>query len=225
MKSALLEGLTVSRACSSGLNAIAIGAQHIASGAGDVVIAGGVESVTGLERGTSEFADNPRLIADMPQFLMPMGETAEIVAQRYKVTREQQDAYALQSQQRYAAAVEAGHIADEIAPMTVNWSKTDRQTGEVEILQGTVDRDECNRPSTTLEGLAGLKPVFNEQTGTVTAGNASQLSDGASMTLLMSEAKAIELGLTPLAYFRGFTVAGCEPDELGIGPCSRFPSC
>ncbi|MCK9505823.1 MAG: thiolase family protein [Porticoccaceae bacterium] len=216
-------GLTISRACSSGLNAIAIAAQHIASGAGDVAIAGGVESVTGLERGKSEFDENPRLVKELPQFLMPMGETAEIVAKRYNISREQQDQYALQSQQRYAAAVNDGRVADEIAPMTVKWRKEDRKSGQVEILEGTVASDECNRPDTTLEALANLKPVFNEETGTVTAGNASQLSDGASMTLLMSEAKAIELGLTPLAYFRGFAVAGCEPDEMGIGPVFAIP--
>jgi acetyl-CoA acetyltransferase family protein len=216
-------GLTISRACSSGLNAIAIAAQHIASGAGDVAIAGGVESITGLERGKSEFDENPRLVSELPQFLMPMGETAEIVAKRYNVTRDQQDAYALQSQQRYAAAVDDGRVADEIAPMTVKWRKEDRKTGQVDIVEGTVASDECNRPGTTLEALASLKPVFNEETGTVTAGNASQLSDGASMTLLMTEAKAIELGLTPLAYFRGFAVAGCEPDEMGIGPVFAIP--
>lgn len=216
-------GLTISRACSSGLNAIAIAAQHIASGAGDVCIAGGVESITGLERGKSEFDENPRLVNELPQFLMPMGLTAEIVAERYNVSREQQDQYALQSQQRYAAAAEAGLIADEIAPMTVNWLKEDKKAGTKEILEGTVSKDECNRPQTTLEGLAGLKPVFNEETGTITAGNASQLSDGASLTLLMSEKKAVELGLTPKAYFRGFTVAGCEPDEMGIGPVFAIP--
>ncbi|MCB1668353.1 MAG: thiolase family protein [Porticoccaceae bacterium] len=215
-------GMTLSRACSSGLNAISVAATQIASGCCDIAIAGGVESITGLERGKSEFEENPRLISEMPQFLMPMGETAEIVAKRYNVTRDQQDEYALQSQQRYAAAVEAGYVADEITPMTVKWRKEDRKTGEAETLEGTVDRDECNRPTTTLEGLAGLKPVFSED-GTVTAGNASQLSDGASMTLLMSESKAIELGLTPIAYYRGFAVAGCEPDEMGIGPVFAIP--
>jgi acetyl-CoA acyltransferase len=216
-------GMTLSRACSSGLNAISVAANQIASGCCDVAIAGGTESITGLGREKSEFEENPRLVNELPQFLMPMGETAEIVAERYNVTREQQDEYALQSQLRYAAAVEAGYVDDEIAPMTVQWKKEDRKTGEVEILEGTVSRDECNRPSTTLEGLASLKPVFDEETGTVTAGNASQLSDGASMTLLMSEEKAIELGLTPIAYYRGFAVAGCEPDEMGIGPVFAIP--
>ncbi len=215
-------GMTLSRACASGLNAIAVAANQIAAGCCDVVIAGGVESITGLERGTSTFEENPRLLTELPQFLMPMGETAEIVARRYKVTREQQDVYALQSQQRYASAVDAGLIDEEIAPMKVKWRREDRKTGEIEILDGVVSRDECNRPATTLEGLADLKPVFDEN-GTVTAGNASQLSDGASMTLLMSETTAADLGLTPLAYFRGFSVAGCNPDEMGIGPIFAIP--
>ena len=215
-------GMTLSRACSSGLNAISVAANQIASGCGDIAIAGGVESITGLGREKSEYEENPRLVSELPQYLMPMGETAEIVAKRYNVTREQQDEYALQSQLRYAAAVEAGYVKDEIAPMTVKWRKEDRKTGEVEILEGTVSRDECNRANTTLEGLASLNPVFSEE-GTVTAGNASQLSDGASMTLLMTESKAAELGLTPLAYYRGFAVAGCEPDEMGIGPIFAIP--
>lgn len=215
-------GMTLSRACSSGLNAIAVAANQIASGCCDIAMAGGVESITGLERGTSTFDENPRLLEELPQFLMPMGETAEIVASRYQISREQQDAYALQSQQRYAAAVEAGLVDDEITPMSVEWRKEDRKTGDVEILEGVVNSDECNRPSTTLNGLSALKPVFDEG-GTVTAGNASQLSDGASMTLLMTEATAANLGLTPMAYFRGFTVAGCEPDEMGIGPVFAIP--
>ncbi len=215
-------GMTLSRACSSGLNAIAVAANQIASGGCDIAIAGGVESITGLERGQSEFEENPRLVGEMPQFLMPMGETAEIVARRYQVSREQQDKYALQSQLRYAAAAEAGWVDDEIAPMKVQWRREDRQTGEIKIVEGVVSRDECNRPSTTLEGLSGLKPVFDEN-GSVTAGNASQLSDGASMTLLMSEESAAKLGLTPMAYFRGLSVAGCEPDEMGIGPIFAIP--
>ena len=215
-------GMTLSRACSSGLNAISVAANQIASGCCDIAIAGGVESITGLSREKSEYEENPRLVSDLPQFLMPMGETAEIVAKRYNVTREQQDEYSLQSQQRYAAAASAGFVADEIAPMAVKWKKENRETGEVEILDGEVNRDECNRPTTTLEGLAALKPVFDDA-GSVTAGNASQLSDGASMTLLMSEDMAVKLGLTPMAYFRGFVARGCEPDEMGIGPVFAIP--
>lgn len=215
---------TISRACSSGLNAIAVAATQIASGCAEVALAGGVESITGLERGTpAKFDDNPRLLADKPAVYMAMGNTAEVVARRYKVSREAQDLYALQSQQRYAAAFAAGYIGQEISPMTVKWRRViNKDTKETAIVEGTVDKDECNRADTTLDGLASLPPAF-EEGGTVTAGNASQLSDGASMTLLMSERRAQQLGLTPLAYFRGFAVAGCEPDEMGIGPVFAIP--
>jgi acetyl-CoA acetyltransferase family protein len=215
---------TISRACSSGLNSIAFAANQIASGCAQVAMAGGVESITGLERGTpAQFDENPRLLAEKPDIFMAMGNTAEVVARRYQVTRESQDEYALQSQQRYAAAVASGAIAEEIAPMMVNWRKViDKETKETAIVEGTVDRDECNRPTTTIEGLAKLAPAF-EDDGSVTAGNASQLSDGASMTLLMTEQRAEQLGLQPMGYFRGFTVAGCEPDEMGIGPVFAIP--
>jgi acetyl-CoA acyltransferase len=216
-------GLTISRACSSGLNSIAIAANQIASGCAEIIMAGGVESISGGRRGTpGEVQQNSRLLEEKPDIFMAMGNTAEVVARRYEISREYQDQYALQSQQRYAKAQKAGLIADEIAPMRVKWRKVDRDTGEEEIVEGVVDRDECNRPNTTLEGLAKLPPAF-EEGGTVTAGNASQLSDGASMTLLMSEKRAEQLGLEPLAYFRGFTVAGCEPDEMGIGPVFAVP--
>lgn len=215
---------TISRACSSGLNAISIAATQIASGCAEVAIAGGVESITGLERGTpAKFDEHPRLLAEKPAIFMAMGNTAEVVARRYKVSREAQDQYALQSQQRYAAADAAGYIREEIAPMKVKWRKVvNKETKETAVVDGLVDKDECNRPDTTLEGLATLPPAF-EEGGTVTAGNASQLSDGASMTLLMSERRAQQLGLQPLAYFRGFAVAGCEPDEMGIGPVFAIP--
>ena len=215
---------TISRACSSGLNAIAVAATQIASGCAEVALAGGVESITGLERGTpAKFDENPRLLAEKPAVYMAMGNTAEVVARRYKISREAQDRYALQSQQRYAAADAAGYVKEEIAPMTVKWRKViNKETKETALVEGTVDRDECNRADTTLEGLASLPAAF-EEGGTVTAGNASQLSDGASMTLLMSERRAQQLGLTPLAYFRGFAVAGCEPDEMGIGPVFAIP--
>ena len=153
---------------------------------------------------------------------MAMGNTAEVVAKRYNVTREMQDEYALQSQQRYAAAVEAGWVAEEIAPMNATMQMVNKETGEESLADVVVDRDECNRPNTTLEGLAGLKPAF-EDDGSVTAGNASQLSDGASMTLLMSAERAGQLGLEPIGIFRGLTVAGCEPDEMGIGPVFSVP--
>ena len=215
---------TISRACSSGLNSIAIAATQIASGCAEIMLAGGVESITGLSRGTpGEFAENPRLMSEKPDMYMAMGNTAEVVARRYQVTREAQDAYALSSQQRYAAAEAAGYVKDEIAPMTVQWEKiVDKETKATAIVEGTVDKDECNRANTTLNGLTKLSPAF-EEGGSVTAGNSSQLSDGASMVLLMTEKKAIELGVTPMGYFRGFAVAGCEPDEMGIGPVFAIP--
>ncbi len=215
---------TISRACSSGLNSIAMAATQIASGCADVAMAGGVESITRLEvKSPADFDNNPRLLEEKPDIYMAMGNTAEVVARRYEVSRERQDAYALQSQQRYAAAQEAGKLDDEIAPMTVQWRKViDKGTKETAIVEGTVDRDECNRPTTTIDGLAKLKPAF-EEGGSVTAGNSSQLSDGASMALVMSEKRAQQLGLEPMAYFRGFTVAGCEPDEMGIGPVFAIP--
>lgn len=219
-----VSAMTLSRACSSGLNAISVAATQIASGCAEIALAGGVESITGLDRGTPAVFDNhPRLEAEKPAIFMAMGNTAEVVARRYQVSREQQDAYALQSQQRYARAVDAGRVADEIAPMSVKWLKLmNKETKETALVEGTVDRDECNRPETTLDGLAKLRPAF-EEGGSVTAGNASQLSDGASMTLLMSEKRAQQLGLEPLAYFRGWAVAGCEPDEMGIGPVFAIP--
>lgn len=217
-------GTTISRACSSGLNSIAFAATQLNSGCAEIMMAGGVESITGLDRGKpAEFDFNPRLLEEKPDIFMAMGNTAEVVARRYQVSREAQDIYALQSQQRYAKADEAGYIADEIAPMEVQWRKViDKQTKATEIVTGTVDRDECNRPGTTLDGLAKLGPAFEED-GTVTAGNASQLSDGAAMALLMTEKKAEQLGVEPMGYFRGFTVAGCEPDEMGIGPVFAIP--
>ena len=216
-------GMSINRFCSSGLQSIALAANQIASGQTQVAIAGGVDSIsmrTRQEAGKSK--PNQRLVEEKPDIFMAMGNTAEVVARRYQVTREAQDQYALQSQQRYANAVEQGWIADEIVPMTVTMQKVDKETGEESQVEVTVDKDECNRPNTTLEALAGLPPAFEED-GTVTAGNASQLSDGASLTLLMSGERAEQLGLEPIGIFRGFTVAGCEPDEMGIGPVFSAP--
>ena len=216
-------GSSVNRFCSSGLNTIATAATQVASGFADVIMAGGVESITSFQRANcGEISKNPRLLEEKPDIYMAMGNTAEVVARRYQLSREYQDEYALASQQRTARAQAEGRFDDEIHPMSVRWMKTDRKTGESEELDGVVDRDECNRPTTTAEGLAGLPPAFEED-GSVTAGNASQLSDGASMTLVMSEERARQLGLEPLAFFRGFTVAGCEPDEMGIGPVFAVP--
>jgi acetyl-CoA acyltransferase len=216
-------GMTLNRFCSSGLQAIAIAANQIASGCSDIIIAGGVESISlTMKSVNTDNLINPLLKEQVPGIYFPMGQTAEIVARRYGVSREEQDLYALQSQQRTAQAQAAGLFDDEIVPMAVKYQVEDKTTGLVQILDGVVDRDDCNRPDTTLQSLAGLKPVFAED-GSVTAGNSSQLSDGASMTLVMSLEKALELGLKPLAFFRGFTVAGCAPDEMGIGPVFSVP--
>ncbi len=216
-------GMTLNRFCSSGLQAIAIAANQIASGCSDIIVAGGVESISlTMKSVNTDNLINPLLKEQVPGIYFPMGQTAEIVARRYQVSREQQDLYALQSQQRTAAAQAAGLFADEIVPMTVTYAVEDKASGQVRQLQGVVDRDDCNRPDTSLESLAGLKPVFAED-GSVTAGNSSQLSDGASMTLVMSLDRALALGLKPKAFFRGFTVAGCEPDEMGIGPVFSVP--
>ena len=214
---------TINRFCSSGVQSIAFAANQIASGQTQVAMAGGVESISmNLRQKASEYEKNPVLLEEKPEIYMEMGNTAEVVARRYNVTRERQDEYAVQSQVRYAAAVEAGSIADEIVPMNATMVKVDKESGEQSRHDVVVDRDECNRPGTTLEGLAGLKPAFEED-GTVTAGNASQLSDGASMTLLMSAERAAQLGLEPMGIFRGLTAAGCEPDEMGIGPVFSVP--
>ncbi|MGH8424417.1 MAG: thiolase family protein [Pseudomonas fluorescens] len=216
-------GMTLNRFCSSGLQAIAIAANQIASGCSDIIVAGGVESISlTMKSINTDNLINPLLKEQVPGIYFPMGQTAEIVARRYNVSREEQDQYALQSQQRTAQAQADRLFDDEIVPMAVKYRVEDKATGQVQILDGIVDHDDCNRPGTTLESLAGLKPVFAED-GSVTAGNSSQLSDGASMTLVMSLEKALELGLKPKAFFRGFTVAGCEPDEMGIGPVFSVP--
>ncbi len=216
-------GMTLNRYCSSGLQAIAIAANQIASGCSDAIVAGGVESISlTLKSVNTDHLYNPLIQENLPGIYYPMGQTAEIVARRYGVSREAQDRYALQSQQRTARAQAEGLFDDEIVPMNVRYQVEDKASGEKKIVESVVDRDDCNRPDTTYESLAALKPVFAED-GSVTAGNASQLSDGASMTLVMSLDKALELGLKPKAFFRGFTVAGCEPDEMGIGPVFSVP--
>ena len=216
-------GMTINRFCSSGLQSIAIAANQIASGNTQVAIAGGVDSISMRTRqDPGKAKQNQRLLDEKPDIFMAMGNTAEVVARRYQVTREMQDVYALQSQQRYATAQQAGWMSEEIAPMPATMLKTDKETGEESHVDVMVDRDECNRPTTTLDGLAGLPPAFEED-GTVTAGNASQLSDGASMTLLMSADRAGQLGIQPMGVYRGFTVAACEPDEMGIGPVFAIP--
>ncbi len=217
-------GTTVNRYCSSGLQSISMAASQIMAGCYDTVIAGGVEQITMLSgKQNMDGFVNEKLAESHPGIYHPMGVTAECVANRYNVSREAQDEIAFESQMRTAAAQEAGKFVDEIVPMDTKMMLMNKETGESKEVDYTVDKDECNRPSTTLEGLAALKPVFDPENGSVTAGNSSQLSDGASVTLVMSEEKAIELGLKPLAYFRGFTTMGCEPDEMGIGPVYSVP--
>ena len=217
-------GVTINRYCSSGLNSIAMAATQIQSGFYDCIIAGGVESISTSQGHTNmHMYVNDKLAEEAPGIYHAMGTTAECVADRYNVTREAQDEYALSSQQRCAAAQDAGLYEDEIIPMETKMILKNKETGAEKEVDVTVDRDDCNRPETTLEGLSSLNPVFNPEGGSVTAGNSSQLSDGASVTLIMSEEKANELGLKPLAYFRGFTTVGCQPDEMGIGPVYSIP--
>jgi acetyl-CoA acetyltransferase family protein len=216
-------GLTLNRFCSSGLQAIAQAAHMILQEGAEAAIGGGVESITMLQRDSSP---NPWVQEHYPGVYMVMGDTAEVVAKRYAVRRGDQDEYAVGSQQRTARAQRDGFFAAEVAPMRVTRAIVDKKTGEKAGEEEVcVDRDECNRPDTTLEGLLGLPPVFDTTsgTGTVTAGNSSQLSDGASATLLMSSERAAALGVTPLMVFRGFAVAACEPDEMGIGPVFAVP--
>ncbi len=217
-------GVTINRYCSSGLNSIAMAATQIQSGFYDCIIAGGVESISTSQGHTNmHMYVNDKLAEEAPGIYHAMGTTAEAVADRYEVSREAQDEYALSSQQRCAAAQDAGLYDDEIIPMDTKMILKNKETGAEKEVDVTVDKDDCNRPETTLEGLSSLNPVFNPESGSVTAGNSSQLSDGASVTLIMSEEKANELGLKPIAYFRGFTTVGCQPDEMGIGPIYSIP--
>jgi acetyl-CoA acetyltransferase family protein len=214
---------TINRFCSSGLQSIAMAAHQIINEGVDAAIGGGVESITKAPRDSDP---NPVLKERMPGIYMVMGDTAEVVAKRYKISREAQDEYSLISQQRTARAQSEGFFAGEIAPMKVSKGLLDKKTGEVVGTEEVcADKDECNRPDTTLEGLLGLKPYFdpNSGHGSVTAGNSSQLSDGASATLLMSRERADQLGIPYKLIFRGFQIAGCEPDEMGIGPVFAVP--
>ena len=216
-------GATVNRLCNSGLQAIVQAAHMVMNEGVDAVIGGGVESITMVERDQSP---NPWVGDRYPGVYMVMGETAEVVAKRYGVTRESQDEYALSSQQRTARAQRDGFLAGEIAPVDVTRAVLDKRTGEVLAKeQISVKCDECSRPDTTLEGLLKLPPVFDTTSGrgSVTAGNSSQLSDGASATLVMSMARARALGIRPQLVSRGYAVAGCEPDEMGIGPVAAVP--
>jgi acetyl-CoA C-acetyltransferase len=223
-----VSGQSIDRQCSSGMMAIAIAAKQIISDGMDVTIGAGVESISTNQTDAAFRARDPWLWENKPSLYMSMLETAETVAERYGVSREAQDEYALQSQQRTAAAQEAGRFDDEIIPVTAVMKYKDKDTGEVASHEVTLKKDEGNRPGTTLEGLQGLQPVFTggQQVGEgkyVTAGNASQLSDGASAAVLMEAKEAERRGLPPLGAYRGIAVAGLEPDEMGIGPVYAVP--
>lgn len=215
--------MTVNRFCSSGLQALALAAGRIVNDGAPVTVAGGLESISLVQFTMNQHHyRNEWLSENLPDIYLPMIETADIVAARYGISRAAQDDYALESQRRTAAAQQAGRLADEIVPMTVVKAVVDKATQAVRRETVTLASDECNRPDTTLEGLAKLKPVRGEDQF-ITAGNASQLSDGAAACVMMSGAEAARLGLTPLGIFRGFAVAGCEPDEMGIGPIYAVP--
>ncbi len=213
-------GSTVQRHCSSGLNAIALAANYIKQDGANVVVAGGVEAIS--QPGGGIGGVDPKLVEEYPAIFMAMIDTADIVAKRYNVSREYQDEYALQSQQRTAAAQEAGKFKDEIVPMNTTMKVVDKETKEESFVDYVVDKDECNRPTTTLESLAKLQPVKGEG-NFITAGNASQLSDGGAAVVMMEAAEAERRNLEPLGAFKGWAVAGCEPDEMGIGPVFAVP--
>ena len=218
-------GTTINRYCSSGLQAISVAAHYIAQEGADVTVAGGVESLSLVQMGghlNTYFYTEDKLMKIRPDLWMPMIETADIVAERYGVSRDIQDEYALRSQQRIAAAQASGLFKDEIVPMATQMKKVDRATGAESTVDYVVEHDECNRPETTLEVLAGLNPVRGPD-HTVTAGNSSQLADGAAAVVLMEAKVAEQKGLEPLGRFAGFAVAGCAPDEMGVGPIYAVP--
>ena len=215
-------GTTINRFCSSGLQALAMGAGRIIAEGVDIMVTGGVESIS--LPGTSDPMESvePELYNKYPGLWYPMIKTADIVSSRYNVSREAQDEYSLISQQRTAAGQEAGKFDDEIVPMNTVMKVKNKETGEITEHAAVADRDDCNRPSTTIEGLAGLAPIMGED-AFITAGNASQLSDGSSAQVLMEKSEAERRGLDILGTFRGFAVGGCEPDEMGIGPVVAVP--
>ena len=216
-------GVTVNRFCSSGLNTIATAANYVRNDGADAVVAGGVESLSFPGGGGSRENNDPALFQQYPGVFMPMIDTADIVAERYKVSRESQDEYSLESQLRMAAAQQAGKFKDEIVPLKTKMKVVNKETKEESIVDFVVDKDECNRPDTTLEGLAKLKPVREGDNKFITAGNASQLSDGAAAVVIMDSKAAEKAGLSPMGAFKGWAVAGCEPDEMGIGPVFAIP--
>jgi acetyl-CoA C-acetyltransferase len=215
-------GVTVNRFCSSGLQSIAMAARYIKDDGAECVVAGGVESISFPATGPGQGNNDPQLTQMYPDIFMPMIDTADVVAERYNISREYQDEFSLESQRRMAAAQQAGKFRDEIVPMKTKMKVVNKETKEESIVDYVVDRDECNRPDTTMEGLSKLQPVRGEGKF-ITAGNASQLSDGAAAVVLMEAKEAERRGLEPLGVFKGWSVAGCRPDEMGIGPVFAVP--
>jgi acetyl-CoA acyltransferase len=214
-------GMTINRYCASGLQSIALAAERIAAGGADAIIAGGAESMSYVPMGGNKISVNPWLVDNYPGSYMSMGLTAERVAKHYGITREDQDAFAYASHQKALAAIAAGRFDDEIVPITVT-NTTVNGTGKAKVIETTFKTDEGPRADTSLEALAKLKPVFHAQ-GTVTAGNSSQTSDGAAAAIVMSAERAAQLGIPALARFVAFAYAGCDPEEMGIGPVYAIP--
>ena len=216
-------GMTIDRQCSSGMMAIATAAKEIISDGMEIAVGGGLDAISIVqnEHMNRHYAIDPSLTAMHPHMHMPMLQTAEVVAERYGISREAMDEYSLQSQQRTHAAQQAGKFDDEIVPLPSKMGVMNKETKEITFHDVCLEKDEGNRPETTLEGLAGLKTVFDD--GTITAGNASQLSDGASAAVLMERKTAEKRGLSPLGIYRGMAVAGLDPDEMGIGPIYAIP--
>ncbi len=217
-----VSGMSLDRQCASGLMAIATAAKEIVVDGMEIAIGGGVDSISLVQTPKMNIAPDSELLAMHRNIYMPMLQTAEVVAKRYGITRDQMDEYSLRSQQRTAAAQAAGRFDEEIVPVTATMAIVDKETKEVTHREVTLSKDEGNRADTTLEGLSALKPVLGPD-ATITAGNASQLSDGASASVLMSEDEANRRGLTPLGRYVGMAVAGTEPDEMGIGPVFAIP--
>ncbi|HLZ74701.1 acetyl-CoA C-acyltransferase [Phenylobacterium sp.] len=215
-------GVTVNRFCSSGLQTIGMAANYVRNDGADVVVAGGVESISMPNMGVGKDNFDPELTKIAPAIFMAMIDTADIVAERYKLSREYQDEYSLESQRRMAAAQQAGKFADEIVPMKTKMKVVNKETKEESVVDYVVTKDECNRPDTTAEGLAKLEPVKGPDKY-ITAGNASQLSDGSAAVVIMEAKEAARRGLEPMGVFKGWAVAGCEPDEMGIGPVFAIP--
>ncbi|MCO5107572.1 MAG: acetyl-CoA C-acyltransferase [Burkholderiaceae bacterium] len=217
-----VSGVTINRFCSSGLQTIAMAAQRIIAGEGDVFVAGGVESISCVQNeANTHMITEAGLLRTKPEIYWPMLQTAEMVAKRYNISRERQDEYGVQSQMRACAAAAAGKFTDEIVPITVRMAVADKATGQLGTREVTLSDDEGRRPDTTLEGVSKIRPALPG--GVISAGNASQYSDGAGACVVMDAKLAEKRGLKPLGYFRGFAVAGCEPDEMGIGPVFAVP--